>query len=163
MLARAGLGHHAVLAHPLREQRLPDGAIDLVRAGMREVLSLEQHAAQADGRREPGRVGERCRAADPVAQQARELALERGIGARLEVRDLELTDRGHERLRQVLATELAESSLHVRHLRTAASDRTSAPGSAARMRAVPTRTASTRAGNASMSGGVAIPDSATSS
>ncbi len=41
MLAGPRLGDHATLSHPLREQRLPDGVVDLVRAGVGEVLALE--------------------------------------------------------------------------------------------------------------------------
>ena len=41
VLARPGLGDDAPLAHPLRQERLPDGAVDLVRAGVREVFALE--------------------------------------------------------------------------------------------------------------------------
>ena len=163
MLARTSLGDHAMLSHPLREQGLADRAVDLVGAGVRKVLALQQDATQPDGRREPRRVGERRRTAHPVAQQAGELALERGIGARLEVRGLELAHRGHERLRQVLAPELAEPAFHTVFLLASTSDRSSALGSGARMSAVPTSTASTRLGSASTSAGVAMPDSATSS
>ena len=45
VLAGAGLGDDAPLAHPLREQRLPERVVDLVRAGVREVFALEEHAA----------------------------------------------------------------------------------------------------------------------
>src|SRR5207244_8494720 len=107
MLAGARLGDDARLAHAPGEERLADRAVDLVRPGVGEVLALEQHAGEPDRAREPGRVGERRRASDPVAQQDRELLLERSVGARLEPGRLELGHRGHERLRQVLTAELA--------------------------------------------------------
>ena len=48
VLARAGLGHDPPLAEPLGEQRLTDGVVDLVRARVREILSLEPDAGAAD-------------------------------------------------------------------------------------------------------------------
>ena len=36
------------LAHPRREQRLADGVVDLVRAGVVQVFALEQDARAAD-------------------------------------------------------------------------------------------------------------------
>ena len=41
VLAGAGLGDDALLAHALGEQRLADGVVDLVRAGVIEVFALE--------------------------------------------------------------------------------------------------------------------------
>ena len=55
VLARAGLGDDPLLAHPAGQQRLADGVVDLVRAGVVQVLALEQDlrathlAAQALG------------------------------------------------------------------------------------------------------------------
>jgi len=40
-LSRAGLGNDAPGAEPLREQRLADRVVDLVRTGMRQILALE--------------------------------------------------------------------------------------------------------------------------
>ena len=44
VLAGAGLGDEPRLAHPLGEQRLAEHVVDLVRAGVVEVLALEQQA-----------------------------------------------------------------------------------------------------------------------
>ena len=41
VLAGAGLGDHARLAHAPREQRLADAVVDLVRAGVVQVLALQ--------------------------------------------------------------------------------------------------------------------------
>ena len=41
MLARAGLRNHAMLAHPAGQQRLAQGVIDLVRAGVQKVFAFE--------------------------------------------------------------------------------------------------------------------------
>src|SRR5207302_1168308 len=46
VLPGAGLGDDAPLAHALREQPLPDGIVDLVRAGVRQVFALEPDRAR---------------------------------------------------------------------------------------------------------------------
>ena len=46
VLARTGLGDDAPRAQPPREQRLTERVVDLVRAGMREILALEPHLAR---------------------------------------------------------------------------------------------------------------------
>jgi hypothetical protein len=48
VLARPGLGDDPRLAHAPREQRLPDRVVDLVRAGVIEVLALEIDPCAAD-------------------------------------------------------------------------------------------------------------------
>ena len=53
VLAGAGLGDHAGLAHALREKRLAEDVVDLVGAGVAQVLALEQDggcAALAEAR-----------------------------------------------------------------------------------------------------------------
>src|SRR5256885_9109380 len=45
VLPSAGLRDDAGLPHAFREERLPDGIVDLVRAGVREVLALQRDAA----------------------------------------------------------------------------------------------------------------------
>ncbi len=45
VLAGAGLGDHALLAHPQREQRLAERVVDLVGAGVVEVFALEARSA----------------------------------------------------------------------------------------------------------------------
>ena len=61
VLAGAGLGDHAGLAHPPGEQRLAEHVADLVGAGVVEVLALEQDPA-ADQLGQPGGLVERARA-----------------------------------------------------------------------------------------------------
>jgi hypothetical protein len=41
VLTRPRLGDHAALAEPLCKQRLPDAVVDLVRAGVIEILALQ--------------------------------------------------------------------------------------------------------------------------
>jgi hypothetical protein len=48
VLPGAGFGDDAPLAHALGEQALPEGVVDLVRAGVVEILALEDDARPAD-------------------------------------------------------------------------------------------------------------------
>ena len=167
VLPRTGLRDDAPLAHPLGEQCLAHSAVDLVRAGVREVLALQEHAGETYCAGKTRGIGERRRPAHPVAQDPSELGLKSRVGASLEPRRLELRDRRHERLGEILAAELAVSTglrcrdhtLTVRLIE--AMPWMSGPGSSARMRAVPTSTASTRAGSIRASSTDAMPDSAT--
>ena len=56
VLAGAGLGDHPALAHAAGQQRLAEHVVDLVRAGVVEVLALEQ---------DPGATGSARRSAAP--------------------------------------------------------------------------------------------------
>ena len=75
MLAGAGLGDDALRAEPLGEHRLAERVVDLVRAGVREILALEPHL-RAPGLRQLRRVRERRGPAHPALELARELCLE---------------------------------------------------------------------------------------
>ena len=79
VLAGAGLGDHARLAHALGEQRLADGVVDLVRAGVVQVLALEVDLRAAELFAPASRVIERARTADEVLELALELGDELGI------------------------------------------------------------------------------------
>ena len=48
VLAGAGLGDDAPLPHALRQQRLAERVVDLVRARVREVFALEEDARAAE-------------------------------------------------------------------------------------------------------------------
>ena len=50
VLAGAGLGDDALLAHARGQQRLAERVVDLVRAGVREVFALEEDARAARAR-----------------------------------------------------------------------------------------------------------------
>ena len=76
VLSGAGLGDQACLAEAARNQRLPDGVVHLVRAGVQQILALEVDARAAESLGEPASEVEPRRAAGVVAQPALELAAE---------------------------------------------------------------------------------------
>ncbi len=87
VLAGAGLGDDPRLAHADREQDLADAIVDLVRAGVVELVALELDLrAHALGRTLAERFGqplgviERAGAADIMLEQILELGGEGGIG-----------------------------------------------------------------------------------
>src|SRR5204862_1448561 len=112
VLARAGLRDDALRAERLREQRLADPVVDLVRARVREVLALEPDL-RAPAPRQRARVRERGRPADPARELARKLALE--IRRRQDIRYavLEPRDRGHQRLGHAASAERTEAAIAV--------------------------------------------------
>src|SRR4029450_9294936 len=95
----AGLGDDAPLAEPRGEQDLAERIVDLVRAGVVQVLPLEDDAAT--GRREPLCLVERCGTTDVVRPQMLELLPEGGVAQRLVPAALELVERRDKRLRDV--------------------------------------------------------------
>ena len=115
VLAGAGLGDDAPLAHALREERLPERVVDLVRAGVREVLALEEDARAAERLAEPPRLVERRRparrsraAADAAVRRTPSSAARRGTPPRSSV------DGRHERLRHEPAAVGAVVAARVR-------------------------------------------------
>jgi hypothetical protein len=72
VLAGAGLGDDAGLAHALGEQRLADGVVHLVRAGVVEVLALEEDLRAAQLAAPALGVVQRRGPADVVAQVVRQ-------------------------------------------------------------------------------------------
>jgi siroheme synthase len=78
VLAGAGLGDHALLAHALREQRLADHVVDLVRAGVVQVFALQVDLRAAEHLAPALRVIDRRRPADEVLELALVLGDESG-------------------------------------------------------------------------------------
>ncbi len=113
MLARARFRDDASLAHPLRQQRLRQCAVDLVRAGVIQILALEIHVA-------PNRLGQSRRGAerrwtpDVFLEQAVQLALELRVPDRLVECGIQLVERGDQRLWHVLPAERAETVMGFR-------------------------------------------------
>ncbi len=113
VLAGAGLGDDPLLAHAHREQRLPEHIVDLVRAGVGEVLALEQNAGAAGVLGEPARVRDRGGPARVSGQQPSQLRGEHRVGESRAIRDREFVERRDERLRDEPAAERAEVARRV--------------------------------------------------
>ena len=111
VLARPGLRDDPRLAHPPGQQRLAERVVDLVGAGVVQVLPLEEHPRAAGLRCEPGNLGERARTPGVVLEQLVELRDERGIRLRLLVLGGDLIHGGDQRLGDERAAELAEVPL----------------------------------------------------
>ncbi len=98
VLARARLGDQRGLADPLGQQPLTQRVVDLVAAGVGEILALEQHShAQRLG--EAGRLGDRGRPASVGALQAGQPGLESRVGPGRPEGRLEFFARRHQRFR----------------------------------------------------------------
>ena len=102
VLAGARLRDHSGLAHAAGEQRLPQRIVDLVRAGVRQVLALEPDLATGQ-LGQTGGVVERRGPAHIIAQQGVQLVAVGEVGARRKPGSLELVQRRDERLRHVAA------------------------------------------------------------
>ena len=76
---------------------------------MREVLTLQEHP-HPDALRQTPAFGDGSRPTDVAAQQRRVLGAERIVAPRVAEVDLELRERGHERLRCEAPAELAEAT-----------------------------------------------------
>src|SRR5690348_14819539 len=98
MLAGAGFGDDALLSHPAGEKDLAQHVVDLVRAGVVELLALEIDLGPAKLMRQPFGEIERARAPDIVLEQGVELGLESRVGLRLLVSPFERKDQRHQRL-----------------------------------------------------------------
>ena len=109
--ARARFGDEALLAHPLREQRLADRVVHLVRARVVEVLALEDNGRAAQVVREAAAHRDRRFASHVVVQEGVEFTLEGGILLCVLVGPREFMERPHEGFRHVLPPVGTEMSL----------------------------------------------------
>lgn len=114
VLTGAGLGDDAGLAHALGEQDLADAIVDLVRAGVVQLLALEIDLGAAEfGRQALGEI-ERARPTDVMGAELLELRLEARIVLGLVPFVLEIEDQRHQGLGDETAAENAEAAVLVR-------------------------------------------------
>ena len=116
MLARARLGDDPRLAHAAGEQDLAEHVVDLVRAGVVQLVALEIDLRPAEALGEPLGEIERARPPDIVLQEVVQLGVEGRVGLRLRVGLLELEDQRHQRLGDEPAAVDAEPAALVRPL-----------------------------------------------
>jgi hypothetical protein len=103
-----GLGDDALLAHAAGEKDLAQHVVDLVGAGMVQLLALEVDLGPTQMLGHPLRVVERARAADVVGGEGGHVRMEGRIGPGLVVGPFQLEDVGHQGLGDEAAAELAE-------------------------------------------------------
>ena len=94
VLAGAGLGDDAALAHAPRQQDLAQHVVDLVRAGVVELVALQIDLGAAEMPGQPLGEIERARPPDIMFEVIVELGLKGRVGARLAIGRL---DREHQR------------------------------------------------------------------
>ena len=111
VLPGARLGHDAGLAHAARQQRLAEGVVDLVRAGVGQVLALQEHAdvvPRTVRQRLRRYLEQRRRTADEVTLQAGQLVAVRGVAPGCRPRGGQLVERRDQRLGNESAAIRAE-------------------------------------------------------
>ena len=108
-----GFGDHAALAHALRDERLAESVVDLVRPGVVQVLAFEVDARPAGALGQPLGEVQAARPADVVVQQPLELAVEFRIRLGFAVGTVELVEREHERFGHVPPAVRAEPAAGV--------------------------------------------------
>jgi hypothetical protein len=136
VLAGAGLGDDPALAHAAGDERLAEGVVQLVRAGVAEVLALEVQPRAAEVLAEPLRGVQRGGAADEGVAVGPQFALEGGVVADLAPGRLQLVERRDQRLGDKAAAVAAEPALLAPHHGHApVSSLSLAAGSPARIRA----------------------------
>src|SRR5205807_7355600 len=132
VLTRTGLGNDPLLSHPAGQQDLPQGVVDLVRAGVAQVLALEPDLGAA------GLVGEAIGPIDrrrPSAEGPREvleLTRKRLILVGGVERGRQLLDGGHQGFRDVLPAVAAKAAALIR--RDLAHDRSASRTAATKAR-----------------------------
>jgi hypothetical protein len=111
VLPRPGLRDDPPLVHAAREQCLPDGVVDLVGAGVVQILALEHHGG-ADLRPEAAGLGDGRRAAHELGQELLVLGPERRIRPDGVIQRREVVQRRDQRLGHVASAVRAEPALH---------------------------------------------------
>ncbi len=104
VLARAGLSDDALFAHAFCQQTLAERVVDLVRAGVQQVLALQVNLRAAELLAQPLGEVKRSRPADVMVQQIIQLRLECSVFLRLRVGRFQLFERRHQSLRNIAAT-----------------------------------------------------------
>ena len=113
VLAGAGLGDDARLAHAAGEKDLAEHVVDLVRAGVVELVALEKDLRPAEALGQPLGEVERRGAADVVLPEVVHLGPEGRVGLGFLVLGLERQDQRHQRLGDEAPAEVPEASAFV--------------------------------------------------
>ena len=114
VLPRPGLRDDPGLAHAPGEQNLAEAIVDLVRAGVVQLVALEVDLRAAQMRGQPLGEIERARPAGIVLVEPAHLLVERRIVLRLLIGGADLPDERHQRLGHIAAAIKAEMAPFVR-------------------------------------------------
>jgi hypothetical protein len=114
VLPRPGLRDHPTLAHAHGEECLAQRVVDLVSAGVGEILALQEDPGAAGGLGQTTRFVDRRWSAYVVTQQPREAIRELGILSGVEVGALERGDGCDQRFRHETAAVRAVITARVR-------------------------------------------------
>ncbi|EGE58214.1 hypothetical protein RHECNPAF_334005 [Rhizobium etli CNPAF512] len=114
VLAGASFRNDARLAHALGEQDLADAVVDLVRAGVVQLLAFEVNLRAAEFGRQPLGEIERAGAADIVRAQMLQFRLKGRIGLRLVPLVLQIEDQRHQCFGNETTAIDAEAAVFVR-------------------------------------------------
>ena len=114
VLAGPGFRDDPLFAHALGEQDLAHGVVDLVRAGVVELVALEIDLGAAQVLGQPFGEVERAGAADIMFRPVIELGLKAGVGFGLVPGLFQVQNERHQRFGHITAAEHAEMALFVR-------------------------------------------------
>src|SRR3984893_4394339 len=114
MLAGAGLGDDPLLAHAPRHHDLAQHIVDLVRAGVVQLLALEINLCAAEVLGEAFGEIKRRRPADIILEVAVHLCLEARIGLGVGIGLFQIEDQRHQRFRDKASAENPEMAVLVR-------------------------------------------------
>ncbi|VTR66606.1 hypothetical protein DESC_490016 [Desulfosarcina cetonica] len=114
VLAGAGFGDHARLAHAFDQQALAHHIVGLVGAGVIQILALDKNACPAEVARQVPGIGNGRGPAGIAGHQLLVVVPEYGIVSGLGINPLEFVERGNQDLGQKRPAEVAEiaASIH---------------------------------------------------
>ena len=110
VLAGAGFGDDAALAHALGKQRLADAVVDFVRAGVEQVFALQVNARAAEFFGQATGKEERRGPSGVLLEQVSEVALKFLVAAGAAVGGFQFLECGDEGFRNVASAVVAEAS-----------------------------------------------------
>ena len=114
VLPRPGFRDDPRLSHPAREDDLPQHVVDLVRAGVVQLVALHVDLGTTQMRRQPFGEIERARPPHVMLPQPVHLGPERGVGLGEFIPRLQIKDQRHQRFTDKPPAEHAEPALLVR-------------------------------------------------
>jgi hypothetical protein len=116
VLPGTGFGNDARLAHAFRQKRLADGIVDLVRAGVIQILSLQIDSGPAATLRQTLRKIQRAGPANVMSKQALQFVGESRVSLGASIFGRELLESVHQRFGDKSSPKFAKSPILVRNV-----------------------------------------------